>query len=577
MASIQVRTRNKKKYYYIVESRRINGKPRPVVIGYIGSIEKLLELLQGKRNPKKIKSYSHGSIIAFLKIAEKLQIVPIINKYICSNRKGWNKKPIRNGLTAGITIVLAAIGRACEPTSKRGWWEWAKDTSFEHLLRVSLAKVDSQHFWDLMDCLPENAIEKIEEEILQNVLKYYPLNEDTLFYDTTNFFTFINSQNENCNIAKRGKNKQKRDDLRQIGMALVVTQNDHIPLLHHVYEGNSSDSEVFRKLVFSIKNRMKKLNIDINKHTLVFDRGCNSKKNLRHIKRLKLHYVAALTPYHHKELIKEAQNNFKKIKIKTNNINIYRTKKIIWDQERTVLVFISEKLKLGQIQGVYQTLEKKKKQLRKIQRSLSNPKTKKRTKESLEKLLDKVLKGQFMDGLISYKLTSIKEGKWQLSYRTEKTKLKKLEDQLGFRILMTNRYEWDNKKIIEAFNGQSNVEDSFKQVKNSYHLAIRPSFHWTDQKLKVHFFLCIIGYLIAAIIFHESKKAGFKGNLNSLLEILNKIRLTTTIDISGKKGRPRCNYLLEEMTMEQNQIFKFLKLENLHLKKIKIKGVGVYN
>ncbi len=327
MASLQVRIRKGKKYYYIVESRRINGKPRPIVVAYIGSIEKLLELFQGKKNPQKLKSYSHGAIAAFLTLAQRLNIIPIINKHISSKRKGWPKKPIRNGLTAGITFLLAAIGRACEPTSKRGWWEWAKDTSCEHLLRISLAGVDSQHFWDLMDCLPEESIPKIEEEILQNVLNLYPIDKETLFYDTTNFFTFIHSQNERCEIAKRGRNKQKRNDLRQIGLALIVTQNDHIPLFHHTYEGNTNDSEVFRKLIFSIKNRMIKLNINIDRHTLVFDRGCNSKKNLRHVKRLKLHYVAALTPYHHKDLIKEAQSKFKKLKIKNYKLDIYRTKK----------------------------------------------------------------------------------------------------------------------------------------------------------------------------------------------------------------------------------------------------------
>ena len=84
------------------------------------------------------------------------------NKHVNSKRS--YTKPIRNNLTVGATIRLAAIGRACQPTSKDGWAEWAKTTSLSYLLRISLNKIDSQHFWDLMDALPEESIGKIEED-----------------------------------------------------------------------------------------------------------------------------------------------------------------------------------------------------------------------------------------------------------------------------------------------------------------------------------------------------------------------------------------------------------------------------
>ena len=99
------------------------------------------------------------------------------------------EKPVRHNLTTGITFVLGAIGRVCMPTSKMGWWNWAKTTSAEYLLRCSLSKVDSQHFWDLMDSFPEDAIYPAEQEILTRLLDAYKIQTDTLFYDTTNFFT----------------------------------------------------------------------------------------------------------------------------------------------------------------------------------------------------------------------------------------------------------------------------------------------------------------------------------------------------------------------------------------------------
>lgn len=583
MASIQAKMHGGRKYWCIVESKRINGKPRSTVIEYLGTADALLVRLQKNGGIKKIKSFSHGCVGALLSLAKKLDIVSTINKFTNSQREYWPDRPIRNNLTAGITLLLASIGRVCEPTSKRGWCTWVEKTSCDHLLRVSLSNLDSQHFWDLMDCIPEDAIEKIEQEILQKVFTYYPPKAGTLLYDTTNFFTFIGSTNDRCDIAQRGKNKQKRSDLRQVGLALVVTQEDYIPLLHYTYKGNISDCKIFAKIIGSIKKRMETLKMDISHHTIVFDRGCNSKNNLHKIKQLKLHYIGALTPYHHKDLIEAADGNFTNTQVEDNLLGVYREKREIWGEERTVLVFISEKLKDGQLRGVYQSLEKKRKRLQKIQKALSNPKSKKRTKESVRKTIDAVLKGQFMKGLIDYELTELNEPnelkkcRWMLTYSTNQKKLSQLEDQFGFRIIMTNRHEWESNEIIKAFYGQATVEEAFKNIKNPYHLAIKPGFHWTDQKIKIHYFICVLGYLLSTLIWHEARKIGFKGTLDHLLDSLNAIRLSRQLELTDKQGKPKVTYQLEEMSQEQESLLKALNIHEIHHKPLKIEGVREYN
>ena len=104
--------------------------------------------------------------------------------------------------------------------------------------------------------------------------------------------------------------------------------------------------------------------MDLEKHTLVFDRGNNSKKNLTIIEEvLGFHYVGALTPYHHRGLIEDAEKEFKKIKVAKSMLQVYRDKRVIWSKERTVIVYLSEQLKAGQIRRFYQSLEKKQKAL----------------------------------------------------------------------------------------------------------------------------------------------------------------------------------------------------------------------
>jgi len=577
MATIQSKKSRGHKYWYIVESRRVNGKPRPIVLAYLGKADDLLRRLQGITSGLRLKSYSHGAVAALLNIAGNLDVCSIINQHIKSPRAYMPEKPIRNNLTAGITFLLAAIGRVCMPTSKRGWWNWAKTTTCEYLLRYSLNKIDSQHFWDLMDSLPVEAIEKIENQLLTKVLDIYKLQSDTLFFDTTNFYTYIHTTNKRCTIAQRGKNKQKRYDLRQVGLAMVVTRQDMIPLFHLTYQGNINDTKVFVTVIRSVKSRLKALGLDIEKHTVVFDRGNNSKNNLAIVEKLKLHYVGALTPYHHKELINEAEDNFKEVNVDGTMLQVYRDKRVIWKSERTVIVFISEQFKAGQIRGIYQALSKKERLLKQLQTRLSNPRARKRDKKQLENKIMDLLKGQYMSKLIKWSLDEISQGMFNLEFSINQQKLIEIEDSLGFRVIMTDRHDWSTVDIIKAYYGQSKIEHAFKNLKNPYHLALKPQFHWTDQKIMVHYFICVLGYLLTAILWRQARlKAQFNGSLDTLLDMLNNIRLATLLEESKTRGRVKAIYKLEEMSDDENLLLEALEAKDLHNNRPKLKGVGVY-
>ena len=286
---------------------------------------------------------------------------------------------------------------------------------------------------------------------------------------------------------------------------MVVTREDMIPLFHLTYQGNMNDTKVFRTVIKEIKNRLKALNLDVEKHTLIFDRGNNSKKNMAIVRDLHLHYVGALTPYNHKKLINEAIDNFEELDVGDSIIQVYRDKREIWQEERTVVVFISEKLKAGLINGIYQTQEKNQEQLRELQESLSNPRAKKRNKEELEEKMSNLLKGQFLNNLVDWSLSEISEGKFQLQFSVNQKKLNKIEDKLGFRIIMTDRHHWSTVDIVKAYYGQSFIEHTFKNLKNPYHLALKPQFHWTDQKIIVHYFGCVLGYQLSAIVWRQAK------------------------------------------------------------------------
>jgi len=557
MAFLSSRKSRGKTYWSICESRRIEGKPRNIPIEYLGTAETLLRRLSDE-DDFSIKSYSHGDTAALINIAIELDIVNIINRYIPINQKG--QKPVRDGLTVGGTFLLGAIGRACRPTSKMGWYNWCEKTSLEYCLKSSFKALDSQHFWDQMDSLPIESIPKIEEEIVKKLIDKYDVKLDCLFYDTSNFFTFIDSQNKHCDIPQRGKNKQKRADLRQIGVALMVSREDQFPLFHKTYRGNKNDVTVFKEMFPSLLNRLRSISKELYDITIIFDKGNNSKDNFKKVDcEEELYYVGGLVTSYFKDLVEEANRKFTPIKVRGEEIPVFRTKREIWGKQRTCVVTISEQLKQGQIHGTYQNLKKKYKLLDKFKQQLENPKRRKKIDRSgIEKRLGKIIQGQFIRDILKYNIIELKDGHPSYNYFIDEKAFEKLKEEvLGRRILVTNRHEWNNEEIILAYRGQSKVEYVFKNLKNPYHLAIRPQYHWTDQKIEAHILICMIGYLLTIAAYTKARRAkAYKKNLDNFMEDLRGIRLACRIK---KKGR-KVKYQLEEIHSSLKKLLKTLRI-----------------
>ncbi len=563
MATLQKRTSRGHNYWSIVESRRVNGKPRPVILEYLGTAEALLKRLT-KGVPKKVRSYSHGAVAVMLDIAEEFNIVETINKHV-------ECKQFRDGFTVGGSLLLAAIGRICRPTSKRNWHEgWARGTSLSYLIRMSLSPLDSQHFWDQMEALPSEVIPQIEEDIVKTLLEKEQITLDALLCDTTNFFTFIDSTNRRCTVAQRGKSKQKRMDLRQFGLLLIVSRQEQIPIFHKIYQGNLADRTVFKDSFTEMLNRFKAISGSLKDLTLVFDQGNNSKNMLNDVSD-GIHFVGALSPYQHKALIEEANDLMTSTSVNGRDMLCYNARKEIWGLDLQVVVYISEKLLKGQIRGIEQQINKLFDKLCKLKAAIGVPtkRGKKRTQEGLQKKISSMIGNLSSKDIVCWELNHIEKDTFDLQYWIDEKQFNVLKERwLGRRILITNRHEWATEEVVLAYWGQSNVESAFRRIKNPFHLAIRPQYHWTDQKIEVHGFVCLIAFLMTMIAYKRASEAGFQGSPHTLLEKLSAIRLASFIESPPEKtkGRYKANYCLEDMDPDIQEIARVLNVTEQKLK-----------
>ncbi len=552
MATLQKKKCRGKTYWQIVESRRVNGKPRPIVLMHLGSAEKLLlRLQQGVGKPFKAKVLQFGALAALWNIAQELQIVEIIDRHV---------KKRHQGLSCGQYILLAALNRCVGATSKKSLYDWYSKTVLSRLLPTSMRSLSSQRFWDHMSYFDEQTINAIEKDVTRRLVEHFKIDVKTLLFDATNFDTYIDTRTQGA-LAQRGHAKSKRKDLRIIGLALLVSTDFHLPLLSYVYPGNYNDPTMFAGVMDELLKRYKQFSRECQDITLVFDGGNTSTTNMEEIGASDYHFITSLTLTHHKDLLAIPLPRFASFsQPRLEGTSAHRTKKAVWGKERTIVITRSDNLLAGQVAGINKSLGKKRAELRqlraKLRRSqLPGARGKGYTEESLRKRLKSITSGQFTAAILKSKIIKT-EGCLDFRFRTDALAYNALiRTRLGKRILCTDNESWSTEEIILGSRAQSCVEDAFKEMKNPHWTSFSPAFHWTDQKLRVHCFYCLLSLTLSSLLARKSAQANIKLSTHALYEQLSDVTEVLNFHIAESgAGRPRIEYVLSERSSLQDKL-----------------------
>ena len=536
MASLQAYSSHGIQYYRIVESFRNQGKPSIRVLAHLGRVDEILRRHQQHAEvPVKVSSVSAGAVTALFGLARELDVAGLINNAL----SGGGEVQIRAGLTVGESLVADMIARACAPRSKRAFADWATTTYLPELMKFAAADLTSQHFWDQMNVMPLEKLPEIERALVCKVVRTEQLQLRALAYDTTNFYTHIASTNPRAELPQRGHNKQGRHDLRQMGLALVVDQVTQLPLAHVLYEGARSDMKTFADFLKPVRKYLLELTGQPDQLTLVFDAGSSSRQNLEGMQ----HYVTAVRPSSHLALLEEAAGKLSEVPLaRGGSARAWRTSRTIAGSKREVVVVFSPKLHAGQLRGLHQTLAKSWREFEQMGSFLRT------NAEAAKRKLEKLRKRQYLRSLFCYRIDREGTGPIRVCAWSDWLEYQRLNKRyFGLRVLITDRAEWTTAQIIEAYRGQSKVEAAFRDLKDPRMLATRPQFHWTDHKLHVHAFVCVMAYLLVTLLHRRAQqKAAFDGGPRRLLAELAELRCCRLIDMTGRKGRPRVRSQLEE-------------------------------
>ena len=534
-------------YWYAVEMARINGKPKQVWQMYLGTAEKIIEVMKCSEDKPfaSFKSFQYGKIAAMLQISDELKFVEIVNKH--------TDKKLMAGLTVGEYLLLDIIGKSSNISSENGLEEWFKNSALSILWKFP-HKLSCQNFLNHMGYIDQATIKNIEIDI-SRILIEKGIKPSILYLDESNWFTYGDNYDKKSELLKKGFNKKHRYDKNQVGVALV-TNEDNIPFMHETYAGNIHDSTEFPELIDGIVNYLTDLKINTEDITLVFDKGNNSTDNIGKLIS-KMSFVASAKFDQAEDLLDIPLKDFKHIDTNSKDHEIYgsRTKYTFFGKEFTTIITYNEATYTLQKESYLSSKAKIIAKLTDLKRRLESDRGKERDKSSVEREISDIIIKDFRS-IIGYEVSDIPKGKKKpiIKFWTRKQNETKREKSFGKLIIFTDKSEWHSKKIVQTYNNKYLVEDDFKLLNDELLVPIGPIYHRKDFNIRVHVFLAIVGLLFYRYLAWKTKR--FNLTLKKLIDNLSQIRIALVLDKTSNKS----DIIVEEMTSIQASLFSFLDM-----------------
>ena len=564
MAFIVGKKQDGKTYYYLAESARVDGKPRIVSQRYLGSAEEIAARLSesGPGEPDRSRHLAFGDVAAVWQMLRRLRVAETVNEVVGSRRADA-------GAPAGTYIALAALNRVVDPCSKLAFSQWWQKTAGDRWLRLSPAALGHRRFWDAMDAIGEEDLAEIERRIVAGMVETFSIDLSGLVLDMTNFATWIDSGNERAPIAQRGHSKQKRSDLRICGLGLVVSRDGGVPLVSHAYPGNRPDVTQFGSMVRELVARFGALGVagadrEGARLTLVYDAGQNSDDNYELLDGGPLSFVGSLPPSDHPGLLAIGAGRYRVVDEEAfPGLRAFETTKAVFGRTRRLVACHSDGLHEKQSRGFDQTLAKVHRQLGEVQARLARGRTRK-AREKVEAEIAAILAPRWVSRVVATTLTGETPAELRLSFSTDDKARAALETELfGKRILFSDKTpeQAPTAQIVADYRSQEAVEGDFRQMKDPKVVSFSPMFHFTEHKIRVHVFYCVLGLMVAKLMVREAGKAGLHLSVRALLSSLSGIEETVLL-YQGERGRPRARRMLTEQDATQRRLYDLFGLED---------------
>lgn len=408
-------------------------------------------------------------------------------------------------------VFAMVCQRLFEPQSKLQLLEWAPDTALSYFVKLKLKEPIPYRCYQALDKLLE--FKDDFEDSLSEVAKKYNQDLSRLYYDITSTYF----EGNKVRIALYGYSRDSRPDKKQIVIGLVTTSHG-FPLKVLIAEGNRCDKSTIEEIVGEIKRKFPDSEI-----TLVLDRGMITRKNLELIEASGFNYIIALRKTDITQILTSPlkESEMELLKKGGQYVMFHETL-----TDRYAVVLNTKKrgddfsYRKGRIEAALMEIER-------LNKTIKNGKLKDR-----DKIITKVSLILNRHKVRRYIRWSVTDGGGVITFNRNDKEIQKDEIYDGVYVLRTNREDMTGEEIVNAYKQLNRVEMSFRCLKGT--LEIRPVYHWKEERVKAHVYICVISYLIYTVMEYILKRNGLNLSVETFLKRINRVKLITLTDKDGK-------------------------------------------
>lgn len=534
-------------YLYLEETARINGKPTRVWQKYLGPEAKMKEQTEFQLKPEfTVATLDFGFPLVLIQLIKQLELIEIIND--CTGKR-------EQGLSIGHYIALAVINRCVKPTSKAKIRCWFENTVLFKEFPPIETYLDSMAYTNHFKYLTPDIIDKIETRIHLKLLKDFGVDMKTLFYDPTNFFTYINPK-PGMKLPRHGHSKEGRNTLNLVGLTLFCTKDGALPVMHEVYPGNVQDARLFREEISRLLERLKRIGVNAQELCLVFDKGNISEDAFEQINKSGIRFVASIRPSTQKDLVALTPIDFTLEELPNGKeVGVLEYDRTIYGPNDRLFVVYNPRRREWQEKNLKAKLEKRISDVNTFFKERLNVK-KWRDLNAVEKKIRDIIKTKKYLNLLNYSVSGT-HAKVKYSIKINKKAINTHLDTLGKSFLLSNHPDMMPLEIVWLYRQQYTVERAFKYIKTPSMLSVKPMFHRTDDSIRGHLFTCVLGLLLLTLLARKVQSEFKNMSLPKIVETLSELELA----VIKYEGSKRTIKKIVDVSKEAEELSKFLELE----------------
>jgi hypothetical protein len=569
MAHLYKKLKKGHEYFYIRETQRVYGKPTTINQVYLGTADKVEAALgKGGFSPKEF-----GSVFALNELDRAVDLAGMINEILPP------KKRVR-GPSLGELVFYAALNRAIAPTSKRQLANWYETTDIQRIRPLRLESLNSQNFWNHWDRISDSDLEKIKTAFFKKIHTLLPAQKHRLIIEAAD----ISAPPKPSVFA--GMPQPDQDFLaehlaqQKIGLAVITEWSQGIPFYYQSFSGGVPVTGFYDHLEHLL-GRVSNLGVGIEDVTLLINPEMDAGPIIEKIDANDgMHFIVSCAPDFAPELTEISLKDFRPlpgqrgaqlspVAKEDEKILFFETQAPFWNSPRRVVITFDPK----SFHKSYQDLGKKVQRVRKEMMALAQRYAQEANQEKAVEAITTHLAQLCHRLKISpdiFQLNFVQEkGKFRLEFQLDHRQMASVVRHFGKNILITDREDWGVEGIYDtcvtravlgpdlgdakAANA-TRLSGNGKDHRSLFQKALLPLYHWTDSKIRVHLFVCVVALTYLTLLCQRMAAAGLKMTPHEAMEELRELRTA----IYAKDSEGKLKRMLEEVNDQQAAILKTL-------------------